>query len=337
MDVGFDRDQIVVLNLRDKSIRDQLPVFKEELRKVPGVRSVASSNSLPNNISSNTNANWPGRKEEERIRIYTNTADYDFVDLYGLEIVEGRNFDPYIESDQKGILLNESAVKALGWEDPIGRQMMRSFGDTGTVVGVLKDYHQFSVHLAIEPSQIFFSENQSRISVKLEGNSFNETIKALESTYASFNPSYPFDYTFFDEIFDRAYQSEMKTADLVNWFTILAIVIACLGLYGLAAHKVQHRIKEVGVRKVLGASVGKILMLLSKDFALLLIIAFIIAAPLAFFFMNNWLNDFAYHISINLSTFAIALILMLLVAGLTVGYRTYRAAVRNPVESLREE
>lgn len=337
MEVGFDKEQIVVVNVRDRSIRDQLSVFKDELRKVPGVKAVASSNSLPNNMSSSTNANWPGRKDDEIVRIYTNTADYDFVDLYGLEIVEGRNFDPSIDSDKKAVLLNESAVKALGWESPIGKQMLRWWGDTGRVVGVLKDYHQHSLHLAIEPSQIFFREDQSRVSIKLEGNSFNETIKALEAAYAEFNPAYPFDYAFFDEIFDRAYQTESKTADLINWFTILDIIIACLGLYGLAAHKVQHRIKEVGVRKVLGASVSKILMLLSRDFALLLIIAFAIAAPVAYFFMNNWLNDFAYHISIDLLTFALALVLMLLVAGITVGYRTYLAAARNPVESLREE
>lgn len=337
MEVGFDKEQIVVVNVRDRSIRDQLSVFKDELRKVPGVKAVASSNSLPNNMSSSTNANWPGRKDDEIVRIYTNTADYDFVDLYGLEIVEGRNFDPSIDSDKNAVLLNESAAKALGWENPIGKQMLRWWGDTGRVVGVLKDYHQHSLHLAIEPSQIFFSEDQSRVSIKLEGNSFNETIKALEAAYSKFNPAYPFDYAFFDEIFDRAYQTESKTADLVNWFTILDIIIACLGLYGLAAHKVQHRIKEVGVRKVLGASVSKILMLLSRDFALLLIIAFAIAAPVAYFFMDNWLNDFAYHISIDLLTFALALVLMLLVAGVTVGYRTYRAAARNPVESLREE
>ncbi|WP_420387587.1 ABC transporter permease [Roseivirga sp.] len=337
MDVGYEKDQIVVLSVRDEGIRDQLPVFKAELRKIPGVSAVASSNSLPNNISSNTTAKWPGRKPDEDIRIYTNTADYDYVSLYGLEVVEGRNFDPEIDSDKKAILLNETAVKALGWENPIGREMFNWYGDTGKVIGVLKDYYQHSLYLDMEPSQIFFSEDHRSVSVKLEGASSDQVIRQIEEVFASFNPSYPFEYTFFDEIFSSAYESEMKTAELVNWFSIFFIVIACLGLYGLAAHKVQHKIKEVGVRKVLGASISRILILLSKDFALLLVIAFALAAPLAFYFMNKWLNDFAYHVSINLFNFVLALVLMLLVAGLTVGYRTYRAAVRNPVESLREE
>lgn len=338
MDVGYKKDQIVVLNVRDDGLRDQLTVFKAELRKIPGVSAVASSHSLPNNINSNSIAEWPGRKPNEDIRIYNNRVDHDYVSLYGLELAEGRNFDAEIDSDKKAILLNETAVKVLGWDQPIGREMIDWWGDTGKVVGVLKDSYQHSLYRYMQPSQVFFSdENHRRVSVRLEGASSSQVISQIEDVFASFTPSYPFEYAFFDEIFSSAYESEMKTAELVNWFSIFFIVIACLGLYGLAAHKVQHKIKEVGVRKVLGASITRILILLSKDFALLLVIAFVLAAPLAFYFMNNWLNDFAYHVSINLFNFALALVLMLLVAGLTVGYRTYRAAVRNPVESLREE
>lgn len=337
MDTGYTRDQIVVLGIRDRGLRSQLDVFKNELRSIPGVKSVSSSNSLPNNISSNTTANWVGRAEGEEVVLYTNTADYEFAELYELEFAAGRNFDPTIPSDEKAVLINESAVKALGWEEPLGKQMVRWFGDTGRVVGVLKDFHAHSVHLEIEPIQIFQRSGQFNVSIKIEGENLEKTLKSIETAYQSFEPLYPFDYNFFDDIFDRAYRSEMKTAELANWFTVLAIVIACLGLYGLAAHKVQHRIKEVGVRKVLGASVLRILILLSRDFALLLIVAFAIAAPVAYYVMDNWLNGFAYHTDISLITFIVALIMMILVAGLTVGYRTYRAAVRNPVESLREE
>lgn len=337
MDTGYSRDQIIVMGVRDRGVRNQLDVLKEELKRIPGVREVSSSNSLPNNFSSNSSANWVGKKEEERVVLYTNTADYDFVDLYELELVEGRNFDPNIATDETAVLLNESAVKALGWENPIGKQMMRWWGDTGRVVGVLKDFHAHSVHLEIEPIQIFQRSGQFNVSIKVEGGQVDETLKAIEAKYQDFDPVYPFDYNFFDDIFDRAYLSEMKTAKLANWFTGLAILIACLGLYGLAAHKVQHRIKEVGVRKVLGASIPNLLGLLSKDFAILLVIAFMIAAPVAYFVMDGWLSDFAYHIDISIVTFLIALALILLVAGLTVGYRTYSAAVRNPVEALRDE
>ena len=337
MDPGFVRDQIVVLSMRDPGVRRQLDVFKDELKKIPGVVGVSSSNSLPNNISSNGEARWIGKREEERVVLYTNTADYDFVDLFGLEIVAGRNFDPTVPTDETAVLLNESAVKALGWEDPIGMQMIRWWGDTGKVIGVVKDFHQHSLHLGIEPIQIFQRTGQWNLSVKIAGSQVDRTIAALEDKYQSFEPVYPFEYQFFDDIFDRAYLTEIKTAKLANWFTGLAVLIACLGLYGLAAHKVQHRIKEVGVRKVLGASVFRILTLLSKDFALLLLVAFSIAAPVAYFVMDGWLDDFAFHIEINLLTFLLALVLMVLVAGLTVGYRTFKAAVRNPVEALRDE
>ncbi len=338
MDTGYTRDQIVVLGIRDRNMRAELDVFKDELRRIPGVKYVSSSNSLPNNISSNGSVNWVGKPEDApRVVLYTNTADYDHVDLYDLEIVEGRNFDPSIPTDENAVLINESAVEALGWEEPIGMQMMTWFGDTGRVVGVLKDFHAHSVHLEIEPIRIFQRSGQFNLSIRLEGENFDDLIKEIENTYYSFNPIYPFEYNFFNDLFDRAYLTEMKTAKLSNWFTGLAILIACLGLYGLAAHKVQHKIKEVGVRKVLGASVTRILLLLTRDFGMLLILSFSLAAPVAYLIMDNWLDGFAYHTTINVLTFVVALLLMLLVAGLTVGFRTYRAAIRNPVDALREE
>lgn len=339
LDTGYDRDQVIVMGIRERGqgIRNKVEVFKEELKRIPGVKFVASSNSLPNNISSNGTVNWIGKKEGEDVVLYTNVTDHEFVDLYGMEIVKGRNFDPSIPTDETAVLVNESAVKALGWDEPIGKQMVRWFGDTGTVVGVLKDFHAHSLHLEIEPIRVFHRGGQFNVSIKIEGANMNETIGAIEKAYAGLNTAYPFDYNFFDDIFDRAYLTEMKTAKLANWFTGLAILIACLGLYGLAAHRVQHRLKEVGVRKVLGASVGRILLLLSKDFGLLLLIAFLIAAPVAYYVMDGWLDGFAYHTSISLLTFLIALLMMVVVSGLTVGYRTYRAAIRNPIEALRDE
>ncbi len=336
-DTGYVRDQIIVMGIRDKNIRGNMDVFKDELKRIPGVKFASSSNSLPNNISSNGTMNWVGKPEDLRVVAYTNTADYDFVDLYELELVEGRNFDSDIKSDELGVLVNEATVAAAGWENPIGQQVMRWGGDTGRVVGVLKNFHAHSLHLGIEPIQIFQRTNQYNLSIRLEGENFDETISKIEEAYYAMEPIYPFEYNFFDDVFDRAYMTEIKTAKMANWFTGLAILIACLGLYGLAAHKVQHKIKEAGVRKVLGASVARILFLLTKEFGLLLTISFLIAAPIAYFVMNNWLEGFAFHISINLFTFLVALILMLVVAALTVGYRTYRAAIRNPVEALRDE
>ena len=336
-DMGYTRDQVVVLNIRDRSIRDQIGVFNDDLRRIPGVVAVAGSSSLPNNISSSTNARWPGKDKEVNIPIYTGRVDYDFFELFELEFVAGGAFRRGIESDKNATILNEAAVKAIGWDEPIGKQYITQSGDTGRVVGVLKNFNQHSLHLDIEPLQIFYRESHSRISVKIVGDQLNKTVAAIEAKFNEYNPEYPFDYNYFDDIFDRAYLSERKTAQLARWFTGLTILVACLGLYGLAAHKVQQRIKEVGVRKVLGASLLKILALLSKDFVKLLLIAFIIAAPAAYYIMTGWLEGFAFHINISLFTMLVTLAMMILVAGLTVGYRTYRAAIRNPIEALREE
>jgi len=336
-DMGYTRDQIVVLNINDRSIRNQISVFKDDLRKIPGVMSVATASSLPNNISSSTNARWPGKDKEIDLPIYTGSVDYDYFELFELELVAGRGFSRDIESDKKAVVLNETAVKAIGWDEPIGKPYISQSGDTGRVIGVLKDFNQHSLHLGIEPLQLFFRENHSRVSVKIAGDQLNKTVAAIEAKFNDYNPEYPFDYNYFDDIFDRAYLSEMKTAQLARWFTGLTILVACLGLYGLATHKVQQRIKEVGVRKVLGASLIKILALLSRDFVKLLMIAFLIAAPAAYYVMTGWLNGFAFHINISFFTMFVTFGMMILVAGLTVGYRTYRAAVRNPIEALREE
>ncbi len=336
--MGFVRDQIVKVTLKDKKLQDKIDVFNEEVRKIPGVTYVAGSSSMPNKIDSRTSARWPGMEKELRVSIYTAWVGYDFFDLFEMKFVAGRSFNREKESDKKATILNQAAIDAFGWtDDPIGRQYITQSGDTGRVVGVLKDFNQHSMHLAIEPVQFFLHETLSRVSVKMEGQDFKGQIAAIEEIYNSYEPAFPFEYNYFDEIFNEAYESEMKTAQLAKWFTFLTIIIACLGLYGLATHKVQQRIKEVGVRKVLGASVPVILGLLSKDFVKLLIIAFLIAAPIAYYVMDGWLDGFAYHVNIGPFTLFITLFMMIVVAGATVGYRTYRAAVRNPIEALREE
>ncbi len=337
LDAGYTREQVVIINVRDRGVRNQLKAFKDELRKVPGVVAVASSRSLPNNITSTTNANWPGKTGEDLMPIFTTTVSPGFFELYDVELLAGRVFDPEIRSDERGVILNETAVKTLGWKEPLGRQLMTEQGDTNRVIGVIRDFHLQSLRQEIEPLQITMSERHRRVSVKIEGDKASETLAALQAKYEAFSPEYPFSYSYLDDIFDRAYQNDLKTAQLAQWFTVLAIIIACLGLYGLATHKVQQRVKEVGVRKVLGASVLHIIRLLSKDFAGLLLIAFAISAPLSAYIMNGWLNEFAYHISIGLATFITALVLMILITGLSVGYRTYRAALGNPVDALRDE
>jgi putative ABC transport system permease protein len=336
VDTGYAREQIVVLSTRDDAVDDRLPVYMEALRKVSGVDAVATSWSLPTNITSDTRADWTGIEDAQRIPMKMVGVTHDFFDLYQIELVAGRSFDPERKADRRGILLNETAVEALGWENPLGREMITQQGAKKEVIGVVKDFHIRSLKEKIGPLQILLDKRYATLSVRINGD-MDTALADIEKVYESFSPVYPFEYRLFEDIYDKAYADESKTAQLTLWFTFLAILIAALGLYGLVAHSVEQKIKELGVRKIMGASVLNLIQLLSKEFAGLLLIAFVLATPLAYFMMNNWLNDFAYHITISPVVFILAFVLMLAVAAISVGYRTYRAAVSNPVDSLRVE
>lgn len=335
-DTGYSRDKIVILSTRDDAVDDRLDEYMDELRKVSGVATVATSWSLPTNVTSNTQANWTGISDAERLPMYMVGVTHDFFDLYDIEVIEGRSFDKDIRTDRKSILLNETAVRKLGWENPIGREMITQSGIKSTVIGVVKDFHIKSLREEIEPLQIILSGSYATLAVKIEADLY-ETLVKIEEVYDSFSPVYPFEYNLFEDIYDRAYAQDQKTSQLSLWLTLITIVIACLGLYGLATHKVERKTKELGVRKILGAGTGSILGLLAKDFTKLLFLAFLVAGPVAYYIMNEWLDGFAYHIEIGAMTFVISLLLMVLVAVITIGYRTYSAAVSNPVNALRDD
>lgn len=303
-----------------------------------GSGKVSAASSMPNRIDSNSGAQWPGKPKELEIMLYAGTADYDYVDLFGLELAEGRGFSREFGDESKSVLLNESAVKALGWEEePIGRQMINWSGDTATVVGVLKDFHQHSLHLAIAPLQLFFSEKEWQVAVKVSGAQLPETMAAIEARFRALSPEYPFEYHFFDEIFEKDYLSDQKTGTMARWFTLLIIIIACLGLYGLSAFSTEMRIREIGIRKVLGASVTSLLLLLSRSFLSLILLSFLIAVALSWLTMQQWLHNFVYHIPIGFSIFLWMLALLLGHALLTVGFKTYVAASNKPVDVLQQE
>ncbi|PHN05072.1 ABC transporter permease [Flavilitoribacter nigricans] len=336
-DMGFNREQVIVLNIRDFELRKKTQTLKEELLRIPEVKMVSTASDMPNFFDSSTGANWPGKPEDVDVRLYTGQIDYDYLDLFEMELAEGRGFSREYGDEKNAVLLNESAVKALGWEEPIGRQIFKWGRDTATVVGVLKDFHHNSLHLSIAPMQLFFTASSRQVAVKVSGKNMAETIAAIEAAQKQFAPNYPVEYQFFEESFAQAYESEIKTGKMASWFTLLIIIIACLGLYGLSAFTAEMRIKEVGIRKILGASVGSLLLLLSRNFLSLIILAFLIATPLAYYFMSLWLENFVYHIDIGLSVFIWTLVAMLAITLLTVGYRTLRTALGRPVEALQQE
>lgn len=337
-DMGFVKDQVMVLRIRDAALREKLDVFKKELRKIPGVRFVSAGSSLPNNITSSNSINWPGKPEEVDIDFYSLNVDESYVDLFELKLAEGRSFDLSKGDDQRTMMVNEAAVKALGWEEPIGRELITWSGDTAKIIGVLKDYNQHSLHLGVSPMQLFFSNGwTSQVAVRMEATSSEAVIKAVEETHKKFSAKYPFEYTWFDDVIRKQYLNDQKTATMANWSTLLTVLIACLGLYGLAMHTTEQRLKEVGIRKILGASVGGLMVLLSRTFLGLVAFAFAIASPVAWWMMNGWLDNFAFHVPITFSVFLVSLLAMVLVGGLTISYRTLRAARKNPVEVLKTE
>ena len=341
--MGYDRNHIVIVNVRDSEARQRMSALKEELRKNPEILIVSSSESLPNAIRSSTWINWPKKPEGLIIPIHAGIVDYDFIDLYGIEIVQGRNFSKEFSSDRNGaFLINESAMKALGPEFQLGMDFGHwgSPQSRGKVVGVMKDFHFFSLHQEIKPLYLFLNPNPDAgwyLSIKVRGEKISETLQSIGQTMKMFSPHYPFEYRFFDEIFNRTYQTEQKIESIISIFALIAIFIACLGIFGLAAFIAEHKTKEIGIRKVLGASVSEIVYLLTRDLVRWVLLANVIAWPVAFYAMQRWLQNFAYRTNISAVTFILSAFLALCIAVLTVSIQTYKAAATNPVDSLRYE
>ncbi|MGB2905768.1 MAG: ABC transporter permease [Candidatus Aminicenantaceae bacterium] len=341
-EMGYSRDHIVVVRPRDTNLQQQLEALKTELKNHPDVLSVAASSSLPNHVSSQTNAKWPGKPEDLRVPIYVCDADYDFLDVFDLKLAQGRNFSREHVSDAKGaFLLNEAAVQAIGVDAPLGMNFNRWGNEepAGQIVGILKDFHMHSLHQEIKPMYVFLDleRDYRNISIKIRGERIPSTLAHIEETMLTFSPKYPFEYSFFDEVFDRAYRAEQRIEGIFSTFALLTVFIACLGLFGLSSFTAESRTREIGIRKVLGASSPSILQLLSRDYVKKVLIANVLAWPLGYYAMYTWLQNFAYRIDLGVFPFLGASLIALLIALLTVSFQTFRAAAANPADSLRYE
>ncbi len=338
-DVGYSKEQIITLSVRDKAVRQNIQTIKTELMRYSDVTAVATSDNLPNNIDNFTHPDWLNTDPDADIPIYYNTADYDFIRLFDMKIVEGRNFSMDFPSDKKGaFLVNEAAVKAAGWESPIGREIVHWRGDTGKIVGIMEDFHLHSFHRPIDPLYIFLDENDfSYISVKTKSANIPATIDYVKGVMKKFSPKYPFVYSFFDDLFEKAYQTEQRMFAIFGSFAVLAIIIACLGLFGLTSFATEQQTKEIGIRKVLGASIGGIITQLMSNFLKWVIVGNLIAWPIAYFAMTKWLQNFAYRTGIGIWTFVVPAALVFIIALCTTSYQSIKAAMANPVDSLRYE
>jgi putative ABC transport system permease protein len=338
-DMGYAKDHIINIPVRDNEIRRNIEVIKNELNKHSAILFTSTSARLPDNIDTFTSARWPGKDESIQFSINYNTADQEFVNLYDIEIIKGRNFSKNFPADVKNaILINETATKIAQFETPIGKKFNHWRGDTGTIVGVMKDFHLRSLHHPIEPLYIFLDpDDYSFLSVKIQDKHIPETIEYIENVINNYSPHYPFEYSFFDDQFDRAYHSEQRMISMFSSFSLLAILLSCMGLLGLVLYSVDHRLKEIGIRKVLGASVPGIIILLSKNFLKWIVISNIIAWPLAWYMMDNWLQSFAYKTEISFANFILAASLAFIISLLTMSYQSIRAALSNPVNTLKYE
>ncbi len=340
LNLGFKKDHIIY-GITSMRVLDRLEPFIRELKTSPDIKEVYMAGLLPVTIYGNSVPTWEGQQEGEGFNVYSAPVGYNFLEFFEIELINGRNFSKDIITDStNAFILNETAAKRIGWEDPIGKKFGNWQIRNGRVIGVVKDFHINSVHIKVDPIALCISKKgrqQPYYAVKVESGKMKPALELLEEKFKKFIPEYPFRYRFLDERIDSMYRSDQKAGSVLSSFTMIAIIISCLGLYGLVSFTTEQRIKEIGIRKVLGASVSKIILLLSKEFLLLVVIANIFAWPVAYYVVNKWLQKFAYRISPGVEMFIIAGSLALVIAFLTVIYRAVKAALSNPVDSLRYE
>ena len=337
--LGLDRENVVYIPL--EGAFEQAPksaLFREEVLRQPAIVSSTLTSQIPVNVrNSTTDLAWPGKEPKRLVEVSTMNVGSDFIRTMNVSLVAGRDFRANSAADSSNYLINETAAKLMGMSDPVGQEITFNRGK-GRIVGLMKDFHLNSMHQAIAPLVLsFYPENTRYLLVKTRAGQTPSALAALKRINKELNPSYPFNFHFVDETYDQLYQSEQQVSTLVNYFGILAILISCLGLFGLAAFTSEQRTKEIGVRKVLGASVASIVQLLSTDFLRLVLVALLLATPLAWWAADTWLSTFAYNIGLSWGVFVLAGLLAVGVALLTVSFQAIKAALMNPVKSLRSE
>ncbi|MFC6101896.1 ABC transporter permease [Olivibacter domesticus] len=340
--LGYDRENLVCIRIEGElATYNKYRLFKERVTNMSGIEMVDRTSEAPHEMGFEViePINWQGRPANATVAFKPASVGFDFTKLMKLEIVEGRDFSKEISTDSAdAFLINEEAAKQMGLKDPIGK-WVSAWNKKGHIIGVLKDFHTASLRDPIKPVIIDVKEYEyfGFIMVRTKAGQTRNALASLEKVYSDMNPNYPFSYQFIDKEYENLYKSELSTSKLTIVFSSLAIIISCLGLLGLVMFAVDQRVKEIGVRKVLGASASGIVQLLSKDFIKLVCIALLVALPIAYLLMSKWLNNFAYSIKIQWWMFALAACSMILVALGTIALQAIKAAIANPVNSLRDE
>ena len=336
--LGYDRENLVYIPIEGELIK-KYEVFKEEAGKMPGILAISKMRNSPTVIEHhNGSISWPAKDPNLMVSFADGVVGYDFVKTLKLQLKAGRDFSKEFGTDTAGFIINETAANRIGYKNAVGETMIWG-NHPGKVIGVLKDFHFASMHQAIDPLIIRLDENWpwGTILVRTQAGNTKEAIAGLEKICKSLNPKFPFTYQFSDLEFAKLYKSEGMVSKLSDYFAFLAIFISCLGLFGLATFTAAQRTKEIGIRRVLGANVTSITMLVAKNFLQLVGIAILIAIPLAWWAGKTWLQDYAYRVPVQVYVFIITAAITIFISLCTVGYHSIKAALMNPVKSLRTE
>ena len=343
-DVGFNRNQVLIIQHTD-ALRDQGTTFKNELLQISGVQNVTMSGYLPVNFNRSNDAFFtsPALDQSTAMSMQNWTVDETYIPTLDIKILQGRNFSPQFPTDSTGIIINEAAAKFLATKNLLNKKLYE-IKDINTkalneyrVIGVMKNFNFSSLRDVVTPLALKLGKDNGNISVRINSSDIPNVLAQIKNKWKAIAPLQPFDYSFMDEDFNKLYTTEQRTGQIFITFAVLAILIACLGLFGLVTYAAEQRTKEIGIRKVLGANVANIVTMISKDFLKLVLIASVIAFPVAWWAMNKWLQDFAYRVNISWWVFALAACIAMLIALITIGFQSIKAAVANPVRSLRTE
>lgn len=341
--LGFNKEQVLIIN-GTGALQKNAEVFKNEVRNLPGVTSASFTGYLPVSSSARSDNSFSKSAvmdSKTGVNMQRWTVDYDYINTLGMQMIQGRNFSKEFGSDSSGVIVNETAAKLLGFSSPLGEKIYtynnRNEPIAYNIIGVVKNFHFESLRQNIGPLCMMLGDARFLTSFKVSTSNIQALVKQIESKWKVMAPGMPFSYRFLDDSFDEMYRSEQRVGKIAITFAVLAILIACLGLFGLVTYAAERRIKEIGIRKVLGATISNIIGMLSKDFLLLVVIAAVISFPIAWWGMNQWLQDFAYRIDISWWIFIIAGLMAAVIALITVSFQAIRAALANPVKNLRTE
>ncbi len=337
--LGLDRENVVYLWLEGEIGQPQkMESFRQAVMGSPSISSATLASDLPLDVTSTSgDLKWTGKDPNQQVEVSGLSVGGDFIRTMNIKLLDGRDFRTDSPADSSNYIINETAAKLMGMQTPVGKEI-EFWKGKGRIVGLMKDFHLNSLHQAISPLILVYNPiNTNVLLVKAGPGQTQRAIADLERLTKQVNPNYPFDYHFVDEYYEKLYNAEQQVHTLVNYFGILAILISCLGLFGLAAFTAEQRTKEIGVRKVLGASVANIVGLLSKDFLKLVLLALVLASPLAWWAVDKWLHTFEYRQELTWWIVGIAGLLAASVALMTVSYQSVKAALMNPVKSLRSE